>query len=104
MTTAASRVIESSSIDITEETRVRASVAATFEALLEEMGPSNQGYQGVSMPMTLEPWPGGRDDFIALRFEALGPVFPAKGRHPQTVDQNDGLCRFRHRFLLPQCG
>jgi len=60
MTTAASRVIESSSIDITEETRVRASVAATFEALLEEMGPSNQGYQGVSMPMTLEPWPGGR--------------------------------------------
>ena len=60
MTTAASPVIESLSIDITEETRVRASLAATFEALLEEMGPSNQGYQGVPMPMTLEPWPGGR--------------------------------------------
>ena len=60
MTTAASPAIENLSIDITEETRVRASLAATFEALLEEMGPSNQGYQGVPMPMTLEPWPGGR--------------------------------------------
>jgi hypothetical protein len=24
------------------------------------MGPGNQGHQGVPMPMTLEPWPGGR--------------------------------------------
>ena len=24
------------------------------------MGPSNQGHNGVPMPMTLEPWPGGR--------------------------------------------
>ena len=60
MTTAVSPAIESLSIDITEEIRVRAPLAATFEALLEEMGPSNQGYQGVAMPMTLEPWPGGR--------------------------------------------
>jgi hypothetical protein len=60
MTTAVSPAIENLSIDITEEIRVRAPLAATFEALLEEMGPSNQGYQGVAMPMTLEPWPGGR--------------------------------------------
>ena len=60
MTTAVSPAIENLSIDITEEIRVRAPLAATFAALLEEMGPSNQGYQGVAMPMTLEPWPGGR--------------------------------------------
>jgi hypothetical protein len=60
MTTAVSPAIESLSIDITEETRVRASLDATFAALLEEMGPSNQGHQGAPMPMTLEPWPGGR--------------------------------------------
>ncbi len=60
MTTAVSPAIESLSIDITEEIRVRAPLGATFEALLEEMGPSNQGHQGVPMPMTLEPWPGGR--------------------------------------------
>jgi len=60
MTTAVSPAIENLSIDITEEIRVRASLAATFEALLEEMGPSNQGHQGIPMPMKLEPWPGGR--------------------------------------------
>jgi Activator of Hsp90 ATPase homolog 1-like protein len=60
MTTAVSPAIENLSIDITEEIRVRASLVATFEALLEEMGPSNHGHQGVPMPMKLEPWPGGR--------------------------------------------
>ena len=60
MTTALSPSIESLSINITEEIHVRASLGAVFEALLEEMGPSNQGHQGVPMPMTLEPWPGGR--------------------------------------------
>ncbi len=57
---AVSPAIEHLSLNITEETRVRASVAATFNALLEELGPANQGHQGVPMPMTLEPWPGGR--------------------------------------------
>jgi hypothetical protein len=52
--------IESLSLNITEETRVRASLSASFAALLEEMGPSNEGHRGVPMPMTLEPWPGGR--------------------------------------------
>ncbi|MGH9372989.1 MAG: SRPBCC family protein [Vicinamibacterales bacterium] len=58
--TAVTSAIENLSINITEETRVRASLDATFAALLEEMGPSNQGYEGAPMPMTLEPWPGGR--------------------------------------------
>ena len=52
--------IENLSLSITEETHVRAPLAATFAALLEEMGPSNEGHNGTPMPMTLEPWPGGR--------------------------------------------
>jgi uncharacterized protein YndB with AHSA1/START domain len=52
--------IESLSLNITEEVRVRSSITATFAALLEEMGPSNQGQNSTPMPMTLEPWPGGR--------------------------------------------
>lgn len=58
--TAVTSPIENLSINITEEIRVRASLDATFAALLEEMGPSNQGQHGVPMPMTLEAWPGGR--------------------------------------------
>jgi uncharacterized protein YndB with AHSA1/START domain len=58
--TTATPTIEELSLNITEEIRIRASLDATFAALLEEMGPSNQGYQGAPMPMTLEPWPGGR--------------------------------------------
>jgi len=52
--------IDTLSLNITEEIHVRATLQATFDALLEEMGPSNQGQPGVPMAMTLEPWPGGR--------------------------------------------
>ena len=52
--------IENLSLNITEEIHVRSSVAATFAALLEEIGPSNEGGNSVPMPMILEPWPGGR--------------------------------------------
>jgi hypothetical protein len=58
--TAVASAIENLSVNITQEMHVRASLADTFAALLEEMGPSNQGQPGVPMPMTLEPWPGGR--------------------------------------------
>jgi hypothetical protein len=52
--------IENLSLNITEEIHVRSSLTATFAALLEEMGPSNEGANSVPMPMILEPWPGGR--------------------------------------------
>jgi hypothetical protein len=58
--TAIASDIQNLSLDITEEIRVRSSLSATFAALLEEMGPSNEGQNGVRMPMVLEPWPGGR--------------------------------------------
>jgi uncharacterized protein YndB with AHSA1/START domain len=47
-------------LNITEEIHVRAPIAATFAALLEELGPSNEGENHRPMPMVLEPWPGGR--------------------------------------------
>jgi hypothetical protein len=58
--TAIASDIQNLSLDITEEIRVHSSLTATFAALLEEMGPSNEGQNGVRMPMVLEPWPGGR--------------------------------------------
>ena len=52
--------IQQLSLTVTEETLVRSSITATFAALLEEMGPANEGQPGAPMPMVLEPWPGGR--------------------------------------------
>ena len=60
MTTAVAPGLENLSINITQDIHVRASLDATFAALLEEIGPGNQGQHGVPMPMVLEPWPGGR--------------------------------------------
>jgi len=58
--TALAPALDGLTLSITEETRVRASLDATFAALLEELGPDNRGYNDSPMPMTLEPWPGGR--------------------------------------------
>ena len=52
--------VEQLSLNITEEFHVRASVEATFDALLQQMGPANETTDGVPMPMVLETRPGGR--------------------------------------------
>jgi hypothetical protein len=52
--------IDNLSLSISEEVHIEAPIAATYAALLEEMGPSNKGQNDVPMPMTLEAWPGGR--------------------------------------------
>jgi hypothetical protein len=52
--------IESLSLSVNEEIRVRASLDRTFTALLEQLGPYNETRDGTSMPMKLESWPGGR--------------------------------------------
>jgi hypothetical protein len=52
--------VEDLMLTITQEIHVKASLETTFAALLEQMGPSNEGGQGVPMPMKLEAWPGGR--------------------------------------------
>jgi uncharacterized protein YndB with AHSA1/START domain len=58
--TALAAAIEPLSLDITEELRIRAPIATVFAAILEEIGPANEGEAGTPMPMVLEAWPGGR--------------------------------------------
>ena len=52
--------IENLTLNIVQEIHVRSSITATFAALLEQMGPANEGHNGSPMPMTLEARPGGR--------------------------------------------
>ena len=53
-------IVDNLTLDITREVQVRASLADTFDALLEQMGPANQTPEGVPLPMVIEPRPGGR--------------------------------------------
>ena len=52
--------VENLTLNITQEIRVSASLEATFDALLEQMGPGNETPEGMPLPMTIEPRPGGR--------------------------------------------
>ena len=52
--------IDNLTLSVTQEILVRSSVTATFAALLEQMGPGNEGHDGGPLPMIIEPWPGGR--------------------------------------------
>jgi hypothetical protein len=52
--------IESLSLLITQEIHVRATLADTFAALLEQIGSENEKPDGTPFPMKIEPWPGGR--------------------------------------------
>jgi Activator of Hsp90 ATPase homolog 1-like protein len=52
--------LEDSTIQITEEIEVRASIEVTFAALLDQLGPYNETEVNKPMPMKLEAWPGGR--------------------------------------------
>ena len=52
--------VENLTLNVTEEIRIRASLDAAFDALLEQMGPANETPDGVPLPMTIEARPGGR--------------------------------------------
>jgi len=52
--------LDNLTLHLKQEIRVRASLEATFEALLEQMGPSNETPDGAPLPMRIEPFPGGR--------------------------------------------
>jgi hypothetical protein len=47
-------------LNLSHEITVRATLDATFNALLEQMGPGNESPDGKPLPMILEAWPGGR--------------------------------------------
>jgi len=57
---AAPSAVENLVLNISEEIHVRASLEDTFESLLEQLGPGADSPEGKTMPMKLEPWPGGR--------------------------------------------
>ncbi|MGD0940478.1 MAG: SRPBCC domain-containing protein [Terracidiphilus sp.] len=52
--------IEDLTLNITQEIQINASLGASFDALLEQMGPRNETHDGKPLPMKIEPWPGGR--------------------------------------------
>jgi len=52
--------VDNLTVNITEEIHVRASLDATFSALLEQMGRGNETPDGKPLPMIIEPRPGGR--------------------------------------------
>ena len=52
--------VEDLILNVEQEIHVRASMEDTFAALLEQLGPGNEGGAGNPMPMKLEAWPGGR--------------------------------------------
>jgi Activator of Hsp90 ATPase homolog 1-like protein len=53
-------LVENLTLRIAQEIQIHAPLAVTFEALLEQLGPANSRSDGSSMPMNIEPWPGGR--------------------------------------------
>jgi uncharacterized protein YndB with AHSA1/START domain len=52
--------IDNLTLNVTLETHVKATIEATFAALVEQMGPSNNTPDGNPMPLKIELWPGGR--------------------------------------------
>jgi hypothetical protein len=56
----ATPTIEGLTLDLKQEVHVRASLDATFESLIAQMGRLNETLEGKPLPMTIEPWPGGR--------------------------------------------
>jgi len=52
--------LEDLTLNITQEIRVEAPIAVTFDALLEQLGPAGDRPDGSPMQMKLEAWPGGR--------------------------------------------
>ena len=113
--------IEDLTLSVTQEIHVRASLDATFAALLEEIGPHNQMADGTPMPMKIEPWPGGRwyrdlgdqnghfwGHVQAIKrptlLEIAGPLFmsyPAVSNVQYRLSEADGgtLIKFHHSAL-----
>jgi hypothetical protein len=113
--------VDDLTLNVVQEIHVRATPDATFAALLEEIGPYNEGPEGKPMPMQIEPWPGGRwyrdlgnDDghfwghVQAIKrptlLEISGPLFmsyPAVSNVQYRLSEADGgtLIKFRHTAL-----
>jgi uncharacterized protein YndB with AHSA1/START domain len=119
--TATVPALENLTLNVTQEIHVNASLDATFAALLEQIGLYNETPSGESMPMKIEPWPGGRwyrdlgdgnghfwGVVQAIKrptlLEITGPLFmsyPAVSNVQYRLREVDGgtLIKFRHTAL-----
>jgi uncharacterized protein YndB with AHSA1/START domain len=113
--------IEDLTLNIAQEIHVKASLEATFAALLEQLGPHNDTPDGQAMPFKLEAWPGGRwyrdlggenghlwGHVQAIKRPTLlefhGPLFmsyPVVNNLQYRLSESDGgtLVKFRHVAL-----
>ena len=113
--------LDNLTLNLTHEIHVRASLDATFDALLEQMGPANETPDGTPLPMTIEARPGGRwfrdlghdnghfwGSVQAIKRPALleitGPLFmsaPVISNVQYRLKEVDGgtLITFRHSAL-----
>jgi uncharacterized protein YndB with AHSA1/START domain len=113
--------LEQLTLTVTEKIHVAASPERTFATLLEQMGPANETPYGDRLPMTIEPWPGGRwfrdlgdknghfwGVVQAIRrptlLEISGPLFmsaPVMSNLQYRLEPVDGgtLISFRHSAL-----
>jgi Activator of Hsp90 ATPase homolog 1-like protein len=112
--------IENLTLNITQEIHVKASLEATFAALVEQLGPGNETPER-PMPMVIELWPGGRwyrdlgdgnghfwGNVQAIKrptlLEITGPLFmsyPAISNVQYRLSEEDGgtLIKFHHAAL-----
>ncbi|MBS1814786.1 MAG: SRPBCC domain-containing protein [Acidobacteria bacterium] len=110
--------LQDATLTITQEIRVKAPIEVTFDAVLEQVGPSNTNINGNPMPLKLEAWPGGRwfrdlDDnnghfwghVQAIKsptlLELTGPLFmsaPVANNIQYRLSEEDGetVIHFRH--------
>lgn len=113
--------VEDLTLEIMQEIHVNAGLETTFEALLVQLGPENDGGPGRPMPMKLEAWPGGRwyrdlgdgnghfwGHVQAIKrptlLEIVGPLFasyPLASNIQYRLSEVEGgtLIKFHHRAL-----
>jgi|SRR5271166_1282357 len=112
--------IESLTLAVNQEIRVRASLETTFATLLEQLGPENETPQG-KMPMKIEAWPGGRwfrdlgngdghfwGHVQAIKrptlLEITGPLFMSHAvvsnlQYRLSYENGETLIKFHHKAL-----
>ena len=118
---ATAQAMDHLTLNVTQEIHVNASLDATFDALLEEIGPHNTSGDGKPMPMKIEAWPGGRwyrdlgnnDGHLWGHVQSIkrpglleiyGPLFmsyPAISNVQYRLSELDGgtLIKFQHSAL-----
>jgi hypothetical protein len=121
MSSPAPGMLDNLTLNVTQEIHVRASLEATFAALLEQLGPYNEVGEGKPMPMVIEAFPGGRwfrdlgnntghlwGHVQVIKpptlLELVGPMFmsyPAIAWLQYRVTEKAGLCTLAltHRVL-----